>query len=40
MNDVVIIRIARPFFEDVVSDLRRAHPFAAERVGFLFTRVG
>lgn len=36
----VIIRFARPLFEDVVSDLQRPHPFAAERVGFLFTRMG
>lgn len=40
MNDSVIVRIPRALFERILSDLRRPHPFAAERVGFLFTRAG
>lgn len=40
MNDSVIVRIPRPLFEHVLSDLRRPHAYAAERVGFLFTRAG
>lgn len=36
----VIIRLSRPLFYEVVSELQRPHPFAAERVGFLFTRAG
>lgn len=40
MNESVIIRIARPLYERVLADLERPHSFAAERVGFLFTRRG
>jgi proteasome lid subunit RPN8/RPN11 len=34
------IRIARWLYEQVRADLSRPHPFAAERVGFLFGRLG
>jgi hypothetical protein len=34
------IRIARRLYEQVRADLSRPHPFAAERVGFLFGRLG
>jgi len=40
VNDRVSIRLARSLVEHVLSDLRRPHPFAAERVGFLFARRG
>lgn len=40
MSETVSIRLARPLFERVQCDLRRPHPFAAERVGFLFTCTG
>lgn len=40
MNASVVIRLARPLVEQLLTDLRRPHPFAAERVGFLFTRIG
>ena len=36
----VRIRIARRLYEQVRADLSRPHPFAAERVGFLFGRLG
>ena len=34
----VEIRLSRPLYESVMADLRRRHPFAWERVGFLFGR--
>lgn len=40
MNDRVSIRLARSLVERVLDDLRRPHPFAAERVCFLFARRG
>jgi len=40
MKTSVIVRLARPLYERVKRDLERPHPFAAERVGFLFTRPG
>lgn len=36
----VAFRITRSLLGDVYDDLRRPHPFAAERVGFLSCRVG
>lgn len=33
------IRMTRKLYEEVLSDLRRPHPFALERVGFLVGRV-
>lgn len=32
------IRITRQLYDEVRADLSRPHPFAAERVGFLFSR--
>lgn len=40
MSRRVIIRLAYPLYEVVKTDLSRPHPFAAERVGFLFSKVG
>jgi hypothetical protein len=40
MKTQLIIRLAGSLYEHVKADLARPHPFAAERVGFLFTRVG
>jgi hypothetical protein len=40
MKTQLIIRLAGPLYERVKADLARPHPFAAERVGFLFTRIG
>lgn len=34
------VRIPRALFENVRADLARPHAFAAERVGFLFTKLG
>ena len=34
------IRLLRPLYEHVLADLQRPHPFASERVGFLFARTG
>lgn len=36
----VILRVPRALYETVMADLARPHSFAAERVGFLFTRAG
>ena len=33
----IIIRIPDRIHKQMLSDLRRSHPFAYERVGFLFT---
>jgi len=32
------IRVTRPTWNEIQSDLSRAHPFASERVGFMFGR--
>jgi hypothetical protein len=34
------IRLLRCLYERVLADLQRPHPFALERVGFLFSRIG
>lgn len=34
------LRISKDLFEEVYDDLIRPHPFAMERVGFLFARLG
>lgn len=34
------IRLLKSLYERVLADLRRPHPFASERVGFLFARMG
>src|SRR5690349_3126014 len=34
----VTLKIPRALFERAIADLRRPHPFAAERVGFFSTR--
>jgi hypothetical protein len=34
------IRIGAVFYEQILEDLSRCHPFAAERVGFAFGRIG
>lgn len=34
------MRLPRPLYQEALADLKRRHPFAAERVGFLFVRVG
>jgi hypothetical protein len=36
----VHVRLTRQLYEQVRADLSRPHPFAAERVGFLFARLG
>lgn len=36
----VTIRLTRHLYQEVIADLRRPHPFATERVGFLFGRIG
>jgi hypothetical protein len=36
----VIVRIPRALYKAIITDLTRPHAFAAERVGFLFTRPG
>lgn len=36
----VTLRVPRALYDAVMADLARPHPFAAERVGFLFTRAG
>lgn len=33
-----VVRFTRQAFEDIVLDLCRAHPFAVERVGFMYAR--
>lgn len=40
MSTQLIIRLADSLYEKVRADLTRPHPFAAERVGFLFTKTG
>ncbi len=40
MSTQLILRLAHPLYEQVRADLTRPHPFAAERVGFLFTKAG
>jgi hypothetical protein len=35
----ITIRLTRKLYEDVLSDLRRPHAHAAERVGFLYGRI-
>ncbi len=40
MSRLLIIRLAYPLYKAVKADLTRPHPFAAERVGFLFSKVG
>lgn len=34
------VRMLRSLYDCILADLRRPHPFAHERVGFLFTRMG
>ena len=34
------IRLLKPLYERILADLQRPHPFASERVGFLFARMG
>lgn len=34
----VELRLSRPLYNSAIADLRRPHPFAWERVGFLFGR--
>lgn len=34
------IRLLNSLYESVLADLQRPHPFASERVGFLFARMG
>jgi len=34
----VIVRIQRQFFAEILTDLRRPHPVAFERAGFLFAK--
>ncbi|MCX5842545.1 MAG: hypothetical protein NT022_02135 [Deltaproteobacteria bacterium] len=36
----VILRITREFLDQIKSDLARPHPFALERVGFIYVRLG
>jgi hypothetical protein len=36
----VMVRLARGLYDRVLADLRRPHPFAYERVGFLSARLG
>lgn len=36
----VRIRLTRELYDRVRADLRRPHPFAAERVGFMFAKLG
>jgi len=36
----VCIRLTRELYDRVRADLRRPHPFAAERVGFMFAKLG
>lgn len=36
----VAFKITRALLNNVLDDLRRSHPFAAERVGFVSCRVG
>ncbi|HKW22798.1 MAG TPA: hypothetical protein VJO13_15535 [Ktedonobacterales bacterium] len=40
MTNAVLIRLTRPLVEGMQADLRRPHPYAVERVGFLFARKG
>ena len=35
----VDVRLTRPLYDQVMNDLLRPHPFAAERVGFLFCKL-
>ncbi len=35
----VILRLTRPLYDKVRTDLARPHPFAGERVGFLFAKL-
>lgn len=34
------IRLLKSLYEDILADLYHPHPFANERIGFLFTRAG
>jgi hypothetical protein len=34
----LVVRIRRAFFDGLLADLRRPHPFAFERAGFLFAK--
>ena len=34
------IRLLKSLYERILADLQRPHPFASERVGFLFARMG
>ena len=34
------IKLTGPLYDQIVQDLCRPHPFAAERVGFVFARIG
>lgn len=36
----VMVRLARGLYDRVLEDLRRPHPFAYERIGFLSARLG
>ena len=36
----ITLRIPNPLYDQIRLDLERPHPFAAERVGFLFVRTG
>jgi hypothetical protein len=36
----VELRIPRDLYEEILADLRRKHPFASERVGFVFGKIG
>ena len=36
----VAIKMTGPLYREIVHDLSRRHPFAAERVGFVFGRIG
>ena len=36
----ISLRIPNPLYDQIRADLERPHPFAAERVGFLFVRTG
>jgi hypothetical protein len=34
------IRLLKPLYERILADLQHPHPFASERAGFLFARIG
>ncbi|HVB25207.1 MAG TPA: hypothetical protein VNG51_24940 [Ktedonobacteraceae bacterium] len=36
----VRIRLLKSLYERILADLQRPHPFASERIGFLFARMG